>query len=134
MTMGGRVKSIREKAAKLVSENEKVAALIEEVKLKLKNLTLDETARANFTSSIGQLMRMIKAHYSGVYKAFSTKTILLMVFGLLYFVTPTDLIPDFLPAIGLVDDITLIYYIIKSISQDIEAFDQWESGELEKAK
>ena len=68
---------------------------------------------------------MIQMHFSGEYKAFSTKTILAFVFGLVYFVTPTDLIPDFIPALGFGDDIALLYWIFKNFADDIRQFESY---------
>jgi uncharacterized membrane protein YkvA (DUF1232 family) len=89
----------------------------------------EEEEKESFFHNVNTLIRMVKAHISGEYKAFSSKTIIICVFALLYFVTPTDLIPDFIPAMGLVDDITLVYYVVKSFAQDIETFSEWEAIE-----
>jgi uncharacterized membrane protein YkvA (DUF1232 family) len=69
---------------------------------------------------------MIKNSFSGEYKAFTNKTLLSLVFGLLYFVTPMDVIPDFIPLLGFSDDLSIIYFIIKNFKSDIEAFKVWE--------
>ena len=65
---------------------------------------------------------MIKLHFAGDYRAFSTKTILMFIVGLVYFVTPTDLLPDFIPVLGFTDDIALLYWIFQSFAEDIEQF------------
>lgn len=69
---------------------------------------------------------MVKAHFSGKYTSFSIKSILLMIAGIVYFVTPIDLIPDFIPALGFTDDITVVFFIYRSLSEDIEMFESWE--------
>lgn len=73
-------------------------------------------------------IRMVKMHFSGKYTAFSTKSILVMIAGLIYFVTPLDLIPDFIPALGFTDDITVIFFIYRSLKTDIEHFSEWEKS------
>lgn len=42
--------------------------------------------------------------------------------GLLYFIIPTDLIPDFIPFVGLVDDIALLTTIIKSMQGELQKY------------
>jgi uncharacterized membrane protein YkvA (DUF1232 family) len=47
--------------------------------------------------------------------------------GLLYFIIPTDLIPDFIPLVGLVDDIALLTTIIKSMQGELQKYRNWKS-------
>ena len=72
------------------------------------------------------VIRMVRASVSGEYKGVGKKTILLGVGVLLYLVTPLDLIPDFLPFIGLMDDISLMSWFITSIKDDLDKFEEWE--------
>ncbi len=71
-------------------------------------------------------LRMIKKSFTGEYSSFSNKTLLSLVFGLLYFVTPLDVVPDFIPLLGFSDDLSIIYFILKNFKSDIEAFKVWE--------
>ena len=54
------------------------------------------------------------------------KSIALIVAGILYFTYPMDLIPDFIPVAGIIDDVALIAWIYKSVQEDIEKFLEWE--------
>ncbi|NJM94608.1 MAG: DUF1232 domain-containing protein, partial [Cytophagales bacterium] len=47
------------------------------------------------------------------------------------FVNPFDLIPDFIVGFGLIDDMTLMVWILKNIQKDIEAYRRWEVQEKE---
>ena len=46
-----------------------------------------------------------------------TKRWILVALG--YFVSPIDLIPDFIPAIGYVDDAMVVTYVVHKISEEI---------------
>ena len=59
------------------------------------------------------------------------KSIALIVAGILYFTYPMDLIPDFIPVSGIIDDVALIAWIYKSVQEDIEKFLDWESNNKE---
>ena len=50
-----------------------------------------------------------------------------MTAALIYFLNPFDLIPDFLPTLGLVDDATLVALVVASISEDLARFREWEA-------
>ncbi len=46
--------------------------------------------------------------------------------GLLYFMIPTDLIPDFIPFIGLLDDLAVLTTVINSIQQELDEYQNWK--------
>ena len=46
--------------------------------------------------------------------------------GLLYFIIPADLIPDFIPFVGLIDDIALLTTIIKSMQGELKKYRSWK--------
>lgn len=82
---------------------------------------------ADIRDSVGALFRMATAYARGEYTEIPWKSIALAVGTLIYFLSPIDLIPDFLPFIGLADDVTLLAWTIKQLKTDIDLFRQWES-------
>ena len=60
--------------------------------------------------------------------AMPSSAILMIAAALIYFVTPLDLIPDFIPVTGLVDDFSLIMIIFNRFKEDIVAFQAWEKS------
>lgn len=75
--------------------------------------------------------RMLLAHFRGEYRAFSLKSLVSVVAALLYFVNPFDIVPDYIPGLGFVDDISVIAFVMKSVRADIELFCRWEEENLE---
>ena len=51
--------------------------------------------------------------------------------GLLYFIIPTDLIPNFIPVAGLLDDVALLTVIINSLQGELKRYRKWRQGEGE---
>ena len=94
---------------------------------KIKQLNLDKLTFSKLTDRIKMRVRMIKAYINGSYKALPWKSLLVLVAALLYFVTPLDLIPDFIPVTGLIDDFTVILFVFRSLQKEIDAFITWES-------
>ena len=83
---------------------------------------------ANFREQIGIVARMLKAYASGEYRQIPWKTLIRIIAVLIYFVSPLDFLPDFLPIIGLTDDIALTLWLFSSIKNDIDAFQVWEKS------
>ncbi len=72
------------------------------------------------------MVRLIGHLCSGTYTRFPVRSLVLLVAGLLYFVWPLDLVPDAIPVLGWLDDVTLLAFIIRSIKFDLDVFQQWE--------
>lgn len=72
------------------------------------------------------LVRLVRAYVRGEYNDVPWESIALVVGALLYFVSPIDLIPDFVPVAGYVDDAAVIGFVIKSIGNDLREFRDWE--------
>ncbi|MCK5874107.1 MAG: DUF1232 domain-containing protein [Alcanivoracaceae bacterium] len=74
------------------------------------------------------LTRLVRAWASGRYRAVPTSTILAAIGALVYFLMPLDALPDFIFALGLLDDIALIGKVVQMCRRDLQAFRIWEQG------
>ena len=68
------------------------------------------------------LVELLKAYATGEYRDVPSKSLLLVAAGVLYFVTPIDVIPDFLLGFGYLDDLTVLTYVIGIVRDEIERF------------
>ncbi|WP_335442773.1 YkvA family protein [Neobacillus drentensis] len=74
------------------------------------------------------LIEMIKAYSKGDYKNISNATILTCFGAILYFISPIDLVPDFIVGLGIMDDAAVIGYTIKKLGTEIEEFKKWKKS------
>lgn len=117
-------------AERVISSDTKVSKLLDEVFLKIGEAT---ESFYKTQDSVIALARMVRSWAKGDYKNISTTSIIAVVAALIYFVNPLDLIPDFIPIIGQIDDIFIIGYLIKTVNKEIERFMAWEKeNELHK--
>jgi uncharacterized membrane protein YkvA (DUF1232 family) len=85
--------------------------------------------RNSLNDAFGQvqlLVRMVKSYANGQYRGIATTSFVKIVAALLYFVSPIDLIPDFLPIIGIADDLALLAWTFKTLENEIQKFSSWE--------
>ena len=73
------------------------------------------------------LSRMIKAAVGGEYHGIPSSTLVGGIAVIIYFLSPIDLIPDFIPVIGLLDDASLLAWFIASIKSELDKFKEWEA-------
>lgn len=92
--------------------------------------------RGEFTQKKGlsrvrqQLMLLwdyLSAITSGRYKDYSMWAYLKVVACLLYVVSPFDLIPDFFPWVGWLDDIAVVIYVCGLAKEELDMFSIWQA-------
>ena len=111
----------------MLQDNSRVKQLIGAAGIKIRSVLDSNEKLKLFSDRILLMIRMIRAQFSGTYTDFPWKSLVMMVAALIYFITPFDLIPDFIPALGLTDDISIVYWVYQSIREDIERFEIWEN-------
>jgi uncharacterized membrane protein YkvA (DUF1232 family) len=111
------------KAGQTLKNSESIFKLVRDSLVKGKNI------KGEVGQKLQLLIRMVRAYATGEYRIVPWKTIVRIVAVLIYFISPIDIIPDFLIGIGLTDDIALITWLIGAISDDLEAFGDWEKRE-----
>lgn len=80
-------------------------------------------------TQLTDLIDMLKAYYNGEYKHVPYKTLVKALGAVIYFVFIIDLIPDFIPFFGLMDDVAVVAWVVKAISNDIERYKMWRDTE-----
>lgn len=61
------------------------------------------------------------------------KTLAAMIFTVLYIINPLDLIPDFIPIIGYIDDLAVFGFVLKLINKDLESYQKWKLAQKQVA-
>ena len=113
------------KSREYLGDKEKVIQTLDNAFHKALDIDGQKSELSGLVNKVKLFIRMIKAYIVGEYREVPWKTILFMFAGLIYFINPLDLISDFIPGIGYVDDIAIILYIFKSVEEDIERFEQY---------
>lgn len=102
-----RLKDLINKTIKKLEGNKELKSLIDDVKL---------------------LIQLVKDWMSGKYKEITPDTIIIILVGFIYLVSPIDLIPDFLIG-GFLDDAAVFAYILKRLASELEVYKEWKENE-----
>lgn len=109
----------------------KPIAVFRVLKKSLAQLQRYETVRefsTDLKEYVGTLTRMVQAYMKGDYKGISKANAALSLAALIYFISPLDLIPDFL-VIGFLDDLALLTWVYNNYRGEIEDFKAWEDDQ-----
>ena len=118
-----RVASVRKEDVQKVVQN---AGEIEE-KVRRSSLLKRELAKVRL------LLMKVKDYINGEYREVPWYSIAAAVVALLYILSPIDLIPDFIPVIGLSDDLAMLLLVWTLISEDICNYAEWKAKRDEEA-
>jgi uncharacterized membrane protein YkvA (DUF1232 family) len=118
------------KAADLLGKKGRLISLITKLGLKMQHVNWREIQKAGIKQKVFVLGRLLKAYALGKYKSIPWKTILLITAGVVYFVNPIDLVPDWIPALGLTDDVSILIAVYSALQNEIDKFLTWEKSQV----
>ncbi len=72
------------------------------------------------------LFALIKDYRKGNYRNVSPWSVLVFFFGLFYLVWPLDFLPDTIPVIGQIDDVTILFLCMFLLEKDLYKYQSWK--------
>jgi len=112
-------------AKELFGNREKLTNTIDRAFKKVIDMGGESGEIKRLANKVKLFIRMIRAYVEGEYREVPWKTMVIILAGLIYFLNPFDLVPDFLPGIGFIDDASIILFIFKSVEDDILKFQDY---------
>lgn len=86
-------------------------------------------------TEIGKLMfGMLQDYRSGVYRNIPWFTIAAITFALLYVLNPLDVVPDFIPGLGYIDDFAIMTVTLRFLETDLHSYLDWKLAEADSAE
>jgi uncharacterized membrane protein YkvA (DUF1232 family) len=115
-------KKFESKAKEYIKKPEKTDVLLKDAGKKADD---HKGSLSEIWDSLQLLFDLVGAWRRGEYRKIPTRSIVTIIASIIYFVSPIDLIPDFLIGLGIVDDAAVIGFVLKQISVDLESFRIW---------
>ena len=117
---------VNSKAKEYLKDREKLRKLIEEAEEKAKDKEHKKGFVQETWDNLKSMFELLRAYIKGDYRNIPYASLLLIVGAILYFVLPTDAIPDFIPGIGYLDDAAVIGFTLKKVKDDVDKFLEWK--------
>lgn len=122
-------KKYEKSAREYLKRPEKTDVLLKDATRKAED---EKGALTEIWDNLQLLFQLVGAWRKGDYKEIPTGSILTIIAAIIYFVSPIDIIPDFLLGLGLVDDAAVIAFVLKQITSDLDKFKIWKANHPEE--
>ena len=76
------------------------------------------------------MIRVLRDYHRAEYRDVSETNLLTIIAAILYFVSPFDVIPDWIPVLGHIDDAFVVSLALKSVRADLDTFMAWETARI----
>ena len=93
------------------------------------NKKMDAAKLKAFADDVKLFFNMLKDFFTKKYTDVPVGTIMSVAGTLLYVFLPIDIIPDFIPRIGFIDDAAMIALCLKMAKLDIEKYKTWKESQ-----
>ncbi|MBT8295614.1 MAG: DUF1232 domain-containing protein [Gramella sp.] len=79
------------------------------------------------------LFSLVKDYASGEYREIPFNIVAAAGAALLYVLSPIDLIPDFIPIVGYLDDAAVVAFCLNLMEKDLVTYKIWKDSRTQKA-
>jgi uncharacterized membrane protein YkvA (DUF1232 family) len=76
------------------------------------------------------MVRLIRAYYRAEYRDVRLTNLVFIIGAIVYVLDPCDLIPDWIPGLGFMDDATVLAFAVQKTRQTLDDFTTWETISL----
>ncbi len=126
----GEIEHTKSKAEDYLRDPQKSKRLLDDALKKSKRYERIKGPLAETWESLKALFRLLQAYVRREYTKVPWGTIVLVTVAIIYFVSPFDLVPDWLPLAGFIDDAAVIAFVLRQIKTDLDAFIAWETDRV----
>ena len=117
-------KQFEMKAKKYIEDPAKTKELLDQAEKKAQH---KKGALTDVWDKLQLLFDFVHSWRKGEYREIPTRSVVMIIATILYFVSPIDMVPDFIIGFGIIDDAAVIGFTLKQISTDLEKYQIWKS-------
>lgn len=111
------------KAEKILKDRGKAKRLVEKAFEKARET---KGPLAEILDDVILMFSMARDYIKGDYRAVPVASIITVIAGAVYLLTPIDVIPDFIPVAGYIDDVFVLSFVIRQVRADLDKYRLWK--------
>lgn len=118
------IKANSDEAKELLEDEDKMERFLQQLERKLRKFP----KVGKYIASIPVLVSLVRSYVKKEYTDIPLGSMIAIVAGLIYFVSPIDLIPDTIPGVGYLDDAVVIAGILAMVKDDADQYEEWQKN------
>jgi uncharacterized membrane protein YkvA (DUF1232 family) len=118
-------KDSKKEAEKLIDDKEKTNKKLDEA---FKKASANKGKLEEVWNYLQLFFSISRDYINGNYREVPKGSIIAIIGALIYFLSPIDLIPDFIPVIGYIDDIFVLGLVFSQVKSDLEEYEIWKNA------
>ena len=112
------------KAENILNDEDKMERFLQRLEKKLSNIP----ALGGALSEVPVMISLVKSYIRKEYTELPAGTVIAVISALIYFLSPVDLIPDFIPGVGLLDDAAVVALCLSQVKSDLDEYKEWRAA------
>jgi uncharacterized membrane protein YkvA (DUF1232 family) len=76
------------------------------------------------------MLRLARDYQRAEYRDIAAPKVITIIAAIIYFVSPFDVIPDYVPVLGHIDDAFVVNLALKSVRVELDTFMAWETSRI----
>lgn len=113
-----------DEAAKLLEDNDEIERVLQRLEKKLADLPVV----GGIFADVPVMISLVRSYIIKEYPDIPIGSIVAVVAGILYIVSPVDLIPDVTPGAGYLDDAGVVAICLALIGSDLDEYKEWRKA------
>jgi uncharacterized membrane protein YkvA (DUF1232 family) len=117
-------KDSKEEAKKLIEDKDETNKKLDEA---FKKASENKGKLGEVWDYLQLFFSISRDYINGKYRNIPTGSIIAIIAAILYFLSPIDLIPDFIPVVGYIDDIFVLGLVFSQVKTDLDEYKIWKN-------
>jgi len=81
---------------------------------------------ARLFQNLKLLLPLVRDYWKGNYRDVSLKSVVIFLVGLVYIISPIDIIPDYIIGLGQIDDVAILGLSLYFLEKDLIKYKRWK--------
>jgi len=117
------------KAKKMMPNKMKISKTIKKARKIIERLHNIPKCRV-LAENVCNFCDLLSDYFAGIYQNLPLATIVAVLGGLLYVVLPIDILADFIPVLGWLDDAAVVAFIVAAEQNDVKEYLVWKKQQI----
>lgn len=118
------IESHSAEATETIQDEDKLERLIQRLEKILKTIP----AIGKYASDLACMVSLVRSYIKKEYTDVPISAVVLIVASIIYIVSSIDLIPDFIPALGWLDDVAVFLWALQTLHTELEDYKLWRQN------